>query len=308
MILALVRSTAIPLPTLTAKSGRGMYLFYLFSFPLRCTPEAMQLRKRALDELLGRLECVAADYSSTNVVQPFKAPGSRCDIGKVQYAMFERGLVTAPRYSLDALAEFLGVRDPASIVQAQGLRRKRSRGGASRPLRYVAWAFVRMNELERLVPRRARWEGCRHYLLLAYAEAASWLYRARHGVSSGRELAFEETLRFNLSLPDPEDEAVIRSEIFGSRLRARPQKNETIVRCLAITVEESHRARLSSLAHPDVVREREEAKQKRRDKKKARRSEIDERLLSGESVSSIAHTVGMSRETIYRRKRELSRT
>ncbi len=300
-----IEKGAIPLPTMTAESGRGRYVIYVFATALANTP-AVRLRMRAVhDGLCARLADFAPDRSSGNTVQPFKVPGSPSVIGPVCYAMFEQGEAAAPFYSLEILEESLCVYSnspaPPQHPRPISLRARSARS----PRQNAAPMRKRMDELRRLVRLRTRWTGFRHWLLLAFAEAARRWFCAGRSIEDGNRLASDEVLGFNQSLPDPEDETVVRSAILGSRLPTKPQTNATIARNLAVTIEESHRARLSSLAHPNVVREREEVKQKRRDEKQSRRREIEDRLLSGESVSSIARSLGMSRETIYRRRRKL---
>jgi hypothetical protein len=305
--IRLIEEGAIPLPTMTAESGRGRYLIYIFAEAL---PRSLEVRRRMQAvhaELCKRLSGFSPDPSSGNTVQPFKVPGSPSIIGPVRYEILEQGIIAAPLYSLEAMEEVLDVaREQSSPADAQPNRSSsRGRGISRSSSQHVAPLRQRMHELWRLVPLRSRWTGYRHWLLLAFAEAARRWFCAGHPIEDGERLAFDETLRFNQSLPDPEDEAVVRSTILRSRLRPRPQKNETIVRNLDVSVEETLRAGLKSLAHPDIARRRLEAKQERRYEKRSRRCEIDDRLLSGEGVSSIARSVGVSRETIYRRKRKL---
>ncbi|HXH92990.1 MAG TPA: hypothetical protein VNN25_15515 [Thermoanaerobaculia bacterium] len=307
-ILRLIETGAIPLPTMTAQSGRGRYLIYIFASALPRGPEVRRRVRAVHADLCKRLSGFSPDPSSGNTVQPFKVPGSPSVIGPVRYEMLEQGIITAPLYSLETMEEFLQVeQEQSSSVDRQSTRSSRGGGIIRSSWQHVAPLRQRMEELCRLVPLRPRWKGYRHWLLLAFAEAARRWFRAGRSIEDGERLAFDEILRFNRSLPDPEDEAVIRSTILRSRLLPRPQRNVTIVRNLGITVEETMRAGLWSLAHLDTARRRREATQERQNKKRSRRCEIDDRLLSGEGVLSIARSVGVSRATIYRRKRKLFR-
>ena len=302
----LIEKGIVPLPTMTAESGRGRYLIYIFAAALARTEEVRRRMQAVHIELCKRLSDFSPDPSSGNTVQPFKVPGSPSIMGPVRYEILEQGIVTAPLYSLETMEEFLQVtQEQSSSADRQANRPSRGGGIIRSSRQHVAPLRQRMEELRRLVPLRSRWTGYRHWLLLAFSEAARRCFRAGCSIEDGERLAFAETLRFNQSLPDPEDEVVIRSTIFGSRLPQRPQRNETIVRNLDVSVEETLRAGLWSLAHPDIARRRREAKQERREEKRSRRCEIDDRLLSGEGVSSIARSVGVSRATIYRRKGRL---
>ena len=302
-----VEEGRIPLPTMTSESGRGRHVFYVLAAAITHCPDSQRRIRAIHDELIIRLAGLAPDRSSGNMVQLFKVPGSPSVIGPVRYEMFEQGDITAPLHTLEALEDFLDVpREGSPPSEPLPERSRGRRGGINRsPQQSLAWARKRMDELRRVTPLRSHWKGFRHPLLLAYAEAARRWFRPGNSAREADRLAFEATILFNRTLPDPEDESEIRTAVFGSRVRARPQRNETVARNLAITVEETARAQLESLAHPDVVRVWEQESRQRTAEKQARERDVEERLRAGEAVASIALESGLSRSALYVRRKKL---
>jgi hypothetical protein len=301
IVFRLVEQDAIPLPTLTARSGRGLYLLYIFSAAARYTEHLRRRFEAVHDELRTRLAGLCPDRSSRNVVQLFKAPGSLSAAGFVSYEMYEQGEIGPPLHTLESLQTFLMLN--GCVTPEEKLIPARRKGSRPRsPRQRVAFARRRMDELERLVPLRKRWTGWRHYLLLAYAEAARHVCRADHG-PLGDELAAEIVLDFNRGLPDPEDECAIRTQVLASPLPRRPQQNKTIVRNLEITVAESLSADMKSLAHPELVSALQGRGKERAEEKKRRNEQIDALLREGATVRAIMKQTAVSRAAIYRRKK-----
>src|SRR5260221_796524 len=188
VVLDLVQSNVIPLPTLTAPSGRGRYLLYLFKEPVDATAKNVMCWREVVNAFLRRLTRLAPDCGACRSLNGlFKAPGSG---GAVPYSMFDDGSQTLRRYELDELDAFL-VNHPAGtsdqeepVVQRYAyeplVRPSKRRQGHRSWLQTARPMIVRLHELERLNLRRTSpWPERSHKLLLYYATAARFMTYAR---------------------------------------------------------------------------------------------------------------------------------
>jgi hypothetical protein len=312
--LDLVDANVIPMPTLTAPSGRGQYLIYLFKEPLDATPDNRARWRLVVDGILDRIGHLAPDIGACHTLNRlFKAPGSG---GTVIYSMVDDGSHTLRRYDLDEIDAFLlnHAQEADTVVEppierhsyeplVQKIAKRRNTGGRSW-LQNARSMIVRRNELQRINEyRKGRWPGMRHRLLMYFVTAERFIGRAHFGGGKRAKpnvdaIALQRALRFNakLATPLPEDEV---EQMFDT-MPKKPQRNATIATELGVTVKEVLALGLTSLVPPEVQQRRMNARTEEKNAKDRAAAWFDSVVMSPMPVECISALTGKHRSTVSR--------
>ena len=298
----LADSGAIPQPSIMARSGRGVYLFWLLmddkdpSKPPHAWPEKRQLYKLCNRELNTRIRAHAlpADKMAIDAARVLRVPGSihRKTGRRVEYVIqldaAGRGFV----YTLPELAKILELRAPA--VELPAATRSLARAPLYRRVKKPGSAPLRSNGKLQLAALRAQdlvtieaWRGGfkkrgekyedgstspgRRFLLTLYA-----------GFLRGTKQTAEETIKAlqamaaNMRPPYPSDsihddppiESIVQAEYASN---TRRWGNEKLCALLGITAEAARALELQTIRPPAVAIEADRARPLRADLVKVRR-------------------------------------
>jgi len=322
-LLDLVEANVLPMPTLTATSGRGRYFLYLFDEPLDAIPANIKRWSTVVDLVLSRIAhrasdtatCLAPDIPACHTLNRcFKAPGTLG--GKVAYSMFNDGSGELRRYDIDEIDAFLlnhpQESDEASepAIERQPYQPlvttlpKRRKPGKRSWLQNARSMIVRRNEMRRLNEHRAgRWPRMRHNLMLYFATAERRIaYEYFDNQSSAtevvKEIALRRTLRFNAKLVEPLPIEEVRA-IFDTMPR-KPQRNETIAATLRITEDEMLACGLTSLMPAQARKRREGEKTEKKNAKDRAAFWLDHFITTGMPIICISKVMGRDRTTVHR--------
>ncbi len=310
--LALVEDNIIPMPTITACSGRGRYLLYLFTEPLDATSGNVARWRVVVDAILERVRHLAPDVGACRTLNRlFKTPGSG---GRIAYEMSDDGTGDMRRYDFDEIDAFLLNHPYASAETVEEVERiaytpigaapKRRRTGNRSWVQNARPMIVRRDELHRLNEYRGgRWPEMRHKLMLYYATAQRRMIYEYFGNDPAstkivKEIALRKTLRFNAKLADPLPEDEVKG-IFDTMPR-KPQRNETIAGELNITKEEMLACGLTSHIPKDVRKRQENEKISKRNAKDRRAWWLDYFVVNGMTVQCITKVMGKDQRTVKR--------
>ncbi len=309
----LIGSEVIPMPTLTATSGRGRYFLYLFNEPIDATPENVARWRVVVDGVLPCIKHLAPDIGACHTLNRcFKVPGALD--GRVVYSMFNDGSGELRRYNLDEIDAFLlnhdhhsdGEREPKAkretYVPLGAVTIQKRKTNGKRPwLQNARSMIVRRNELLRLNEHRAgRWPGMRHNLLLYFTTAERRIVYERFGNDRAavKAIALRRALRFNSKLADP----LPKEEIAGifDTMPEKPHRNETIVTMLGVTKEEMLACRLTSLIPSDERARKQNAEIEKKNANDLSAWWLDYFVTNGMPVLCISNLTGKDRSTVSR--------
>lgn len=336
-----VQAGSLPPPSLTAYSGRGVYLWWLLTAadgrpPLNTTDNDAQ-RRLIAGELVNRTRDLAADQpAAKNANQWFKRPGTivkydgqqPIDRNRVTYHTWGLGHPNAvPRYRLPELMGRLdlhhapAVPPPAKRGQQQAslppwpVPDPRSTTDARRTpsaaTRAAAPQRCRVEEIERLaVHRNGIREGAREVASWHYYHARRmFLFKTRRAGDEREAVnqAQHDTRRFNDAYCRPPLEPGELDGVFN-RLSGQAYKatGPTVSAALRVTRDEAERLRLVALAPPDLRRERRQEQEQAKAEKDARQARIDALLRNGVSAHEVARQTGTPRSTVRSRKKRLA--
>lgn len=325
-----VQAGSLPPPSLTAYSGRGVYLWWLLTAadgrpPLNTLDNSAQ-RRLIAGELVNRTRDLAADQTAAkNANQWFKRPDTIDTNTDKRVTYHTWGLGHPNAVPLYRLPELMGRLDlhhapalptaakraqqqtlpswsaPAPRPHAEPRRKPSGAGNPAAPHR------CRVNEIECLaVHRKGIREGAREVALWHYYHAHR-LFLVNTGCE-GRDAvnqAQHETRGFNDAYCRPPLEPGEVEGVFN-RLsgRAYYASNATVAAALRVTRDEGELLGLKALETPDLRRERLAAKAAERAEKDARRARIDDLLRAGVGVNEVARRMGARPSTVsYRRGR-----
>lgn len=287
----------IPQPSIMARSGRGVYLFWLLkdekdpTKPPHAWPEKLQLYKlcnRALNALI-RIHGLPADKAAIDAARVLRTPGSihRKTGRRVEYIVqldeTGRGFV----YTLPELATLLKLPAPAGELPAA------TRSLAARPPQYrrvkkPGSAPLRSHGQQKLQALRAQdlitietWRGGfkrrgakysdgstspgRRYVLTIYA---GFLRGARETPEA--TTAALRAMAANMKPPYPSDppgedppiETIVKAEYES---KTRRWTNKKLCALLGITAEAARELELQTIRPPDIAREADQARPLRAD-------------------------------------------
>ena len=292
----------IPQPSIMARSGRGVYLFWLLqdvknpALPPRAWPEKIQLYKlcnRALNALL-RTHALPADKAAVDAARVLRVPGSihRKTGRRVEYIVqldqAGKGFV----YTLPQLATFLKLPAPAADLPAT--TRALARPAQYRRVKRPGTAPLRSHGAQVLHALRAQdlltletWRGGfkkrgekyedgstspgRRYVLMLYAGFLRGAKETPEATTAALQTMAENMRPPYPSGPPSEDEpieSIVQAEYAGKK---RQWKNETLCALLGITAALARELELQTIRPPNVAHEADRARPLRVDIVKARR-------------------------------------
>lgn len=314
-VLDLVECEVIPQPSLMARSGRGVYVFYLVKEPLDVTDDVPFVWLGIVNRLLRRMQTLRMDEAASRTLNRlFKAPGTLG--GRVIYSMLDDGTDQMRRYTLDEIEEFLitnaDERDPEPQPEPQLIpyvplfeRSQRRKGHGERHWTQTARPMLqRVDEMKRLnTVRGGRWTNSRHNFLLYYATAQRVIGYAkfggrREGTRLVKEIALRRTLRMNATLSDPLPKHEVE-EMFRT-MPKKPQRSETVSVNLGVTMNDVLAAGLKQLVPVEVMKRQAEMKIEQQNAKKRSEAFLDHLVLNGAPVTCIVKLTGKSRATVSR--------
>ena len=288
-----------PLPSLLAKSGRGVYAWWLLQeeeseYPPLADEMNRRIWKKIVNELLKRTADLSSDSNATLLAQWLKCPGTmdtKTGNEVVYYSPGLGGRGSVPYYALNGLLDELGLSIPAPVMtidypiitKGRDQREKTDRSSiAARPYE------SRMKEIEKLAEHRKGIKvGKRHTTLLYYFSAA----RAAFGMTKGRREAYDlaraKTEAFNKTYCRPPQPV---KELYKAMPWKRPVKearDDTIVRNLEITREEAEEQNFTALQTPEMKAEKEANRVSKKRRNELRRCVVDSALIAGRSPAHI---------------------
>ena len=310
----------MPVPTMLASSGRGVYFVWVFKEPL--SPDALPRWQTVEGALVGLLKGLGADAKAKDATRVLRVAGStHAKTGeRVHYAHIS----DAVKFSeLERVVREQCVPDPPVRRESQPKAARKS--GSVAPLwNGYTLAYGRMNDLEALARMRGPLSDCRARFLFAYSVAAAW-YCSTPG-DLVRELDdfardfFVDAHRYRgatqcKSVLDrvAQSKRGLRVVWQGEEIDPRYRiHNRTLIELLDITpAEQTHLIRIISktekdtryrmehpLTRPEYLQQVQgDAAPVRREK----RAEAEELLRQGHTATSAAHALGISRMTLHRR-------
>lgn len=314
-VLDLVECEVIPQPSLMGRSGRGVYVLYLFKEPLDVTDDVPFLWLGIVNRLLRRMQTLRMDEAACRTLNRlFKAPGTLD--GRVIYTMVDDGTNDLRRYSLDDIEVFLSIhadeRDPEPQPEPQLIpyvplfersQRKRGTVGERHWTQTARPMLQRVDEMKRLnAVRGGHWTNRRHVFLLYYSTAQRVIGYAKFGggpeaTKLVKEIALRRTLRMNATLADPLPKYEVE-EMFDT-MPKKPQRSETVSMNLGVTMNDVA-AGLKQLVPVEMMKRQAEMKIGKQNAKKRAEALLDHLVLNGAPVTCIVKLTGKSRATVSR--------
>jgi len=292
-VLTAAHEGTLPLPSMTAASGRGAYcLWLLYDVAAEAAPEATPANiatwRKVTTELVSRLQHLKADKIATHLGQWLKTPGTidTKTALKVIYSIHTASTDTSssaklPRYyDLDGLADSLALMPPLKAaclppVAKQTKTRPTAANqteAARRPLTAVckplpplkrnsnaaAEKHKQAAEIELIAQhRRGIAEGYRTAVLFRYYNLVlAFLKVSKHPQAA--DTAQQRTMLFNGRYNKPPLKAAEVQKMFRQKPKRYNFKNDSLADVLMVTDAEAVELQLESLL-PPTARQRKEA-------------------------------------------------
>lgn len=286
-ILERARTNHLPLPGITAMSGRGAYAIWILGDPddknkPPVTHKNWTLWNKIQETICDSLTDLGADYKAKNISGYLRIPGSynsKTD-ERVIYSMHSyAGSGGIPVYTLDQLADTFGI----PLISSRKARRI---GMKSKPRgRTTTLHQGRIKDLYLLNNMRGGFsEGCRE---IALWYLGTWLLKTGNAPAQVRA----KMLEFNETFTPPLKEREVTKAAYPVKLHNF--RTSTIVKQLGITRKEA--GQLQMLAHKDIRDKRRKArlKQEREERKRVKDTKYQDlkvellrlHLKSGEEYS-----------------------
>lgn len=318
-VLNLVENKVIPMPTLTAPSGRGRYIVYLFQTAIDATADNIERWKMVVNELLRRVDHLAPDKSASRTPNRlFKAHGTLD--GKVTYSMLHLGDGQLRRYDLDEIDAFVLNHPTQSTAllnrdvdvdverveynRLVPVKRKRASTGTRHWMQKARPMIVRRNELLRLHKhRRGHWPNMRHLFLLYYATAVRMITyqfydNDKAATDNVKAIGLRKTLRLNETLAEPLPVEEVEG-IFDTMPKL-PQQNRTLSEDLHVTVKEMLACGLRSLIPVEIMDRNATVAIQEKNAESIRAMYLDHFIMGGMPITCISALTGKHRSTINR--------
>jgi len=328
VVMNMTDTGELPRPSLAARSGRGLYLWWLLTddagHPPANTPDNLAQWKLITNELLSRCDILNADHQAKNEARWLKRPGTiDTNTGnEVVYSTFgvnHPGAV--PRYKLPKLMEKLELHHSPVMVPLRHGKRVVGSKATVNSSPHTSGPTIgnprapyirRLEEIERVAQhRRGIVEGIREttlfhyfndrhrYLKMTYRKAGEENADVRAYTEAQQDTRkFAEAYCYP-SLSDAEVE-----QAFGGKLNARP-RNDTIRDVLRVTDAEARELGLKVLVTDTVKAERVEAKRIREHTEGQTVIAIKAYLLAGKGQSEIAALLKVSKQRVDYHKQKM---
>ena len=310
----------MPVPTMLASSGRGVYFIWVFDKPL--SPDALPSWQTVEGALVGLLKGLGADAKAKDATRVLRVAGSlHAKTGeRVHYAH----IADAVKFSeLERVVREQCVPEPPVRKlksTPQSTQAKRTSGSVAPLWNGYTLAHWRMKDLEALAKMRGPLSDCRARFLFAYSVAAAWYCSTPEDLV--RELDdfardfFVDAHRYQGEVQCKSVLERVAMSKRGLKVAWQGQEvdaryrmhNRTLIELLGITtVEQTHlrvilstteKQRRYRLKHPLTRGEYlQDAALVRREK----REEAEELLKQGHTATSAARQLGISRKALYAR-------
>lgn len=281
--LSLARSEKIPLPSLTAASGRGAYLLWLLQdAETGKAPQASKANvdrwRKTLAELIKRLDGLKPDTNATRPANWFKLPGTvDTKTGNLVYysAHMVGTLAEIPRYDLTKLVSKLDLFDePLEVKQLPPAQttfkpkklnvRNVKPGKGSEPLEKC------IREIELIAQgRQGIDQGLREITLFYYYLLTLYYYKmCLKDNAAAATAAQNRTVDFNKHYFTPPLEWPELRSIFRQKLTYKRPTNDKLASQLGVTVQEARKLRLQSILPPELVEAKHAAERREKAKRK----------------------------------------
>ena len=336
LLMAMVASDYIPWPSIVARSGRGAYVFFLFTKPTASTPESRRLYSQVQERFNKILARLGADPRAKDAARVLRLPGSyhtKAD-RRVQYVVTFNPDGELAAYTLEGLAETVSLPILADEQELRlpviGSRPEAARAGPSLPAGELTpdnlprpkcpgehVARARILDIAKIAEARGGIaEGSRHFFLRWYACSL-----ARMGISGGPLYAWVSS--FNERACRPRQPA--RNVYQACEGACKPSKDNgeirqvrgtTIAADLQVSPQEARKLGLVSIL-PAEERDRRELEhihqikkhqQDRRDKRRRLRGIYREHKVRGLRLPSrfvLAAEIGCSHQTVVNWLRDM---
>lgn len=241
-VITLQDNKIIPPASLVMRSGRGLWLFWLLCdpqdplIPPRAWPEKMLAYDVVQSELIRRAGA-GADGAAKDIARIVRVPGSinshtfPGDPDRVMYWTQHRADGGGYRYTLDTLADFLGVELPELRPNKQGPKPRPEASERGLRGRQALWQH-RFEDFETLRRLRGGFrDGCRNRSAYIYGVIL-------RGVGFTDAAVAEAVTRFGRECRPPLTEAQIHGAIEQSKESRRQLRDSTIAGYLGVTGEE----------------------------------------------------------------------
>jgi hypothetical protein len=268
----------LPYASIFAKSGRGVYLFWLLrdphnpNAPQRYWPEKLTLYKMVNRAIGSRLAALAPDRAAHDAARVLRVPGTLHAKTKhpATYLIPTTASGQPYTYTLSELAEFFGVaeteaslpeatRQDSLIVTAHKYLGRETKALGSQPNRVkgrIQLNAQRAQDLVTLEQYRQGWtKGQRHFCLDLYAQ-----FLRLAGNAPQDTLEALETMAANCKPPypsDPNDPRLTRIVEHAYASTPKRHLNASLVRWLRITPELARALELLTILPPEVAAERQ---------------------------------------------------
>ena len=313
----------LPLPSLAALSGRGVYLWWLLTddnkHPPAATSDNISQWKKVANELLKRCADLKADHNAKRLANWYKRPGTiDTNTGnEVKYLTFgvnHPGAV--PRYELPDLMELLELHHaPMEVPRRTETARIKGSTGSKIGNPHATFA-KRCDEIELLAQhRRDRGEGIaegiREITLLHYRWNREKYLKvtfneAGEPNAGGRAYAEarQDTRKFAEAYCWPLMTTAEVEQAFSGGFTANP-RNTTVRDQLHVTDDEARVLELEVLVTDAVQAERDDARLVEKRRKTRIKITVDALLLTGLSPAEVARRTNTSRQRCWSRQKRL---
>ena len=281
--LSLARYGEIPLPSLTAASGRGAYLLWLLKdaetgLAPYTTRENIDRWKKTTAELCKKLEEVKADRNATRLANWFKIPGTvdtKTDTLVIYSTHQFSTLAEIPRYDLMTLTKDLDLFDePLKVKQLPEpdprnvtFNPEKINARNVKPGKGAEPFEKRISEIELIAQgRQGIKEGLRENTLFYYYQLVRMFYQIN---LQDHQKAQQRTIDFNkhyFTPPLPRSE--LQQKIFSQKIQIMKVTNELLAYHLRVTVQEASKLGLQSILPQELVAKKQAAERRAKARRK----------------------------------------
>ena len=284
--LSLARYGEIPLPSLTAASGRGAYLLWLLKDAEsgrapRANRDNIDRYKKTTAELCKKLEMLKADRNATRLANWFKLPGTvdtKTDTLVIYSAHMVSTLAEIPRYDLTTLTKDLDLFDePMQVKQLQEpqqpavtFKPEKANIRNVQPGKGAEPFEKRVREIELIAQcRQGIDEGLRETTLFYYYQLCLVFYKiSLQDHAEAAKEAQTRTSEFNKHYFKPPLPWTELKKIFEQPIQRVQVSNETLAFQLKVTVQEANKLGLNSILPPELVAKKKAAERRENARRK----------------------------------------